>query len=66
MSVQLCVMKDKGCEAVELMASDYGAKDVWLWLEEDGANRIDLSEKQARELRDALDELLAPMTGRRR
>lgn len=58
MSVQLCVLSDDEFDAVELMAPDYDAESVWLWLDADGANRIDLSRKQMRELRDALNRYL--------
>lgn len=58
MSVQLCVLKDPEFDAVELMAPDYDVDHLWIWLEADGANRIDLSRKQMRELRDALNRYL--------
>ena len=58
MSVQLCVLKDKGETTLELMAPDYGAERVWLWEEQDGANRLDLSREQMRQLRNALNRAL--------
>ena len=59
MSVQLGVIPgERNFDAVELMAPDFDAERVWLWLEEDGDNRIDLSREQARALRDLLTRVL--------
>jgi hypothetical protein len=57
-SVQLCVIRDPEFSDIELMAPDYDCRYVWIWDEGDGENRIDLSRKQMRELRDVLTEIL--------
>jgi hypothetical protein len=59
MSVQLTVLKGgKDFEDVEIMANDYGAEHVWLWLEENGDNRLDLSRDQLRALRVFINDFL--------
>jgi len=61
MSVQLCVLKDPEFADIELMAPDLDVEYIWLWDAGHGENRIDLSRKQIRELRDVLNELLGRM-----
>lgn len=61
MSVSLAKLMDKPngeCHALEVMAPDYDAEYVWLWLDRDGENRLDLSRHQMRQLRDVLNEIL--------
>jgi hypothetical protein len=48
----------KDFEDVEIMANDYGAEHVWLWLEENGDNRLDLSRDQLRALRAFINDFL--------
>jgi hypothetical protein len=56
MSVQLTVLKDPDFGDVDVMAPEYGPERYWLWDDDD--NRIDLSRKQAAQLRDWLIENL--------
>jgi hypothetical protein len=61
MSVQLAVIRDKRPDeypSVEVMAPDFDAPYVWLWLDDSGDNRLDLSRAQMRQLRDVLNEIL--------
>jgi hypothetical protein len=55
-SVQLTVLKDPDFGDVDVMAPEYGPERYWLWDDDD--NRIDLSRKQAKQLRDCLIENL--------
>ena len=56
MSVCLAELEDDGFDTIEVMAPDYDKEYIWLWLADDPDIRIDLSRKQARQLRDVLDE----------
>jgi hypothetical protein len=60
MSIQLRVLRDPEFTDIELMAPDLDADYIWLWDADGADHRIDLSRKQMRELRDALNELLPP------
>jgi hypothetical protein len=58
MSVSLYKLIDPPMDTIEVMAPDYDVERIWLWLDENAENRLDLSRQQMRELHKALGAIL--------